>query len=98
MPDIEYKVVAVEKPDMLLTHDEVKRVGYETNSAVIYKFIMMYEMGHCTWEQAMQGAALHFSRLVEMQRAEILRLISHMPPQPIVVHNEAVEKANYRAK
>jgi len=88
MPAIEYHVVAGEKPDMLLNYEEVKR---EISSPELYNFVMMYETGRCTWQQAMQGAALRLARETIRQRAEIVRLVSHVLPQPMTAHNEKIE-------
>lgn len=75
-----------EKQDMLLTHDEVKMLAWEKCPA-LYAYIKIFEIGQCTWEQAMQGAAIHLARETERHRVELLRCFERMPPAPLMTHN-----------
>ncbi len=81
MPAIEYKVVAGEKPAGKLSPAEVTMLAFRMNSPMLYNCCQMAMHGGCTWPEAMQTAAIEQAKVIEQQRAELVRLMSLMPAQ-----------------
>lgn len=79
MPAIEYQVVAGEKPVGQLSPEEVTLLAFRMNSPTLYNYCQMAMYGGCTWEEAMQTAAVEQAKVIAQQHAELVRLMSLMP-------------------
>jgi len=65
----------------VLTRDDVMRMAMEIGSPELWAFIQMHEHGQCSWEEAMQGAAIHLAQAVMVLRAGVVeRRMRLMPP------------------
>lgn len=67
-----------------LTRDEVRRFAMETNATVLWRHIQMADRGHCTWDEAMQAAAIYLSQ-ANVQLIDDMRRISSLTISPYVV-------------
>lgn len=82
MPAIEYKVVAAgEKTPEQMTPDEVMFLSVRISSPVLYRCCQMAMSGGCSWQEAMQVAAVELAKISVQQHAEIVRLTGLLPAQ-----------------
>ncbi len=84
MPAIEYKMVAGEKPVGQLSPEEVTMLAFRMNAPMLYHCCQMAMHGGCTWEEAMQTAAIEQAKVIEQQQDELVRLIGLMPAQMVL--------------
>lgn len=63
-----------------MTPDEVKRLAMEIQNAHLYHCVMLYETRQVSWMEAMQIAAVELAKTVEIQRNEMARMASLLPP------------------
>lgn len=86
MPVIEYTVVAGEKPVGQLSPEDVTLLAFRMNAPMLYNCCQMALAGGCSWQEAMQTAAIEQAKVIAQQQAELVRLMS-MSPVPVMLSN-----------
>ena len=80
MPAIEYKVVAGEQPVGQLSPEEVMLLAFRMNAPMLYNCCQMAMAGGCSWQEAMQTAAIEQTKVIAQQQEELVRLMSMSAP------------------
>lgn len=62
-----------------LSRDEVIRLAASINSPELWAFITMADHRQCTWDEAMQGAAVHLAQVCARHREATAARLRDMP-------------------
>ncbi len=62
-----------------MSREDVMSIASVESHTVLYHCCMAYRQGDCTWEEAMQVAAIMLSRIESQLRADLIKLHLILP-------------------